>query len=106
MNCRKSNLSSLEYLVPTSLTHLASMLTQAPCGENLLLKALQEVGFMQYLEKARTAKEQIRRMARGHMESMKKRAVRIETYLGREVGLVVEWIGFGLIVGGFSLGWW
>ena len=99
-------MSSLEYLVPTSLTHLVSMLTQAPCGENLLLEALQEVGFMQYLEKARTAKDQTKRMARGHMESMKKRAVRIETYLGREVGLAAEWVGFGLIVGGHSLGWW
>jgi hypothetical protein len=98
--------SSLAYLVPISMTPLARMLTQAPCGENLLLKALDEVGFMQYLEKARTAKDQAGRMTRGHQESMKKRAVRIETYLGREVGLVVEWIGFGLIVGGFSLGWW
>ena len=106
MNCREGNLNSLEYLVPTSLTHLASMLTQAPCGENLLLKALQEVGFMQYLEKARTSKDKAGRMARGHMESMKKRAVRIETYLGREVGMAVEWVGFGLIVGGHSLGWW
>ena len=79
--------------MPTSLTHLASMLTQAPCGENLLIKALQEVGFMQYLEKARTAKDQ--RIARGHMESMKKRAVRIETYFGREVGLAAE--GLGLV---------
>ena len=91
----KNNLSSIESLVPTSLTHLASMLTQAHCGENLLLKALQEVGFMQYLEKARTAKDQTQRMARGHMESMKKRAVRIETYLGREVGLAAE--GLGLV---------
>ena len=81
--------------MPTSLTHLASMLTQAPFRENLLLKALQEVGFMQYLEKARTAKDQTKRMARGHIESMKKRAVRIETYFGREVGLAAE--GLGLV---------
>ena len=97
---------SLEYLLPTPLTPLARMLTQAPCGENLLLKALEEVGLVQYLEKARTAKDQTGRMARGHLEGMRKRVVRIETYLGREVGLVVEWIGFGLIVGGRSLEWW
>ena len=56
----KNNLSSIESLVPSSLTHLASMLTQAPFRENLLLKALQEVGFMQYLEKAKLQKIRLR----------------------------------------------
>jgi len=105
-NMLPSSLTNLTSKLPTSFIHMASMLTKSSCGENQLTKALQEIGFTQFMQKARTRKRKIERKAGGHRENMKKKAVRIETYLGREVGLVVEWVSVCLIWGGHKLGWW
>ena len=95
--------------MPKSFTKLADMMTKSSCGENLVTKAMQEVGILQYLETARTGAKnhkQLVRVSGGQREAMRRRGVRIKTYLGREVGLVVEWASFGVIVGGHNLGWW
>ena len=94
--------SSLLSMLPSSFKDITSMLTKSPCGEMKLMKALEEIGIKQYIEKAKKKTgmtEEIR-------EDMKKNLVRIKTYFGEEAGVVIEWACLGVIWGGQKIGLW
>ena len=94
--------SMLSSMLPCSFKDIGSMLTMSSCGEMKFMNALQEIGITQYIEKAKRKE----RMTGENREDMKKNLVRIETYLGSQAGVVVEWVCLGVIWGGQQIGWW
>jgi len=92
---------------------LINMLIKSDCGKNLVVESLEEVGVIQYLEKARLGQlvtsPSINKTSIGSIRvdrGYEHQSFRIDEVLGKDVQLVVDWIAFSLVLLGSNYGWW